>query len=63
MHILSRKLLLGRNLMRMNKMLPNEYDFFPTTWGMPHDYKDFIEEVRSLRHPRTYIVKPSDESS
>ena len=31
--------------MRMQKILPKEYDFFPTSYMLPHDYKDFYEEV------------------
>jgi len=39
--------MLGRHLMRMNKLLPDDYNFFPTTYMIPHDYKDFIEEIRN----------------
>ena len=42
---LARKNMLGRHLMRMQKILPKEYDFFPTSYMLPHDYKDFYEEV------------------
>ena len=37
--------MLGRHLMRMQKILPKEYDFFPTSYMLPHDYKDFYEEM------------------
>jgi len=30
-----RKDLLGRNLTRMRKHFPKEYNFFPRTWVMP----------------------------
>ena len=41
---LARKNMLGRHLMRMQKLLPDEYNFFPTTYMLPHDYKDFFED-------------------
>ena len=44
---LARKNMLGRHLMRMQKSLPSDYDFFPTTYCLPHDYKDFLEETRN----------------
>lgn len=47
--------------MRMMNFLPYDYNFFPITYCMPHDYKDFIEET-SQGNPRTYIVKPEAES-
>ena len=28
----------------MNKLLPNEFNFFPKTYMLPHDYKDFKED-------------------
>jgi len=58
---LARKNMLGRHLMRMMNFLPYDYNFFPITYCMPHDYKDFIEETAS-GNPRTFIVKPEAES-
>ena len=57
---LARKNMLGRHLMRMQRLLPNDYEFFPTTYCLPHDYKDFVEETRNQKHPRTFIAKPED---
>ena len=42
---LARKNMLGRHLMRMKKMFPNEYNFFPLTYMLPQDYKEFFEAV------------------
>ena len=39
---LARKNMLGRHLMRMQKLLPKDFDFFPTSYMLPHDYKDFF---------------------
>jgi hypothetical protein len=38
---LSRKNHLARNLMRMYKAYPEEYDFFPKTWVLPNESNDF----------------------
>lgn len=32
---ISRKDLLARNLARMQKHFPDDYDFFPKTWWLP----------------------------
>ena len=52
--------MLGRHLMRMQRLLPDEYNFFPTSYMLPHDYKDFFEDSSNQKNPRTYIVKPED---
>jgi len=36
---ITRKDLLARNLSRMQKLFPDEYDFFPKTWWLPADFK------------------------
>jgi hypothetical protein len=33
--------MLGRHLMKMKKLLPNDYNFFPLTYMLPHDYREF----------------------
>ena len=47
--------------------MPEEYNFFPRSYSLPHDYKDFLEEIAKKKAkknpvPSTYIVKPNDES-
>lgn len=61
MYNLAKKNMLGRHLMRMQKLCPIDYNFFPSTYIMPHDHKDLIEEALSQKNPRTYIVKPDDD--
>jgi Tubulin-tyrosine ligase family len=36
---ITRKDLLARNLGRMQKAFPEDYDFFPKTWWLPADFK------------------------
>ncbi|KAK2508324.1 hypothetical protein MC885_013189 [Smutsia gigantea] len=52
-----RKDLLARNLNRMQKIYPTEYNIFPRTWCLPADYGDFQSYGRQ-RKTRTYICKP-----
>uniref|UniRef100_A0A8D1ELN3 Uncharacterized protein n=1 Tax=Sus scrofa TaxID=9823 RepID=A0A8D1ELN3_PIG len=52
-----RKDLLARNLNRMQKLYPAEYNIFPRTWCLPADYGDFQSYGRQ-RKTRTYICKP-----
>nr|XP_048290869.1 tubulin polyglutamylase TTLL13 isoform X3 [Myodes glareolus] len=52
-----RKDLLARNLNRMQKLYPTEYNIFPRTWCLPADYGDFQAYGRQ-RKTRTYICKP-----
>ena len=57
---LARKNMLGRHLMKMKKLLPIDYNFFPMTYMLPHDYKDFYEDSIKSKFPVAYIVKPED---
>ena len=52
---LARKTNLGRNLKRMKKLFPAEYDIFPMTYILPAEY----DVLMSQRKPKQfYIVKP-----
>lgn len=52
-----RKDLLARNLNRMLRLFPKDYNFFPKTWCLPADLGDLNAYARSRRN-RTYILKP-----
>ncbi|XP_054069863.1 tubulin polyglutamylase TTLL13 isoform X4 [Rissa tridactyla] len=52
-----RKDLLARNLNRMLRLFPKEYNIFPRTWCLPADYGDF-QAYRRARKRRTFICKP-----
>ncbi|XP_037046574.1 tubulin polyglutamylase ttll6-like [Bradysia coprophila] len=53
-----RKDLLARNLNKMLKVFPEEYNIFPKTWSLPSNYADALNY--SLKHKnRTYIIKPA----
>lgn len=57
MYVLARKNLLAKNLINMQKALPDHYDFFPPTWILPADAKNFREQFNNKR-AKTFIVKP-----
>jgi len=47
MYNIAKKNMLGRHLMKMQKMLPDDFTFFPTSYVLPHDYKDFFEDTQN----------------
>ncbi|XP_054851545.1 tubulin polyglutamylase TTLL6 [Eublepharis macularius] len=52
-----RKDLLARNMGRMLKLFPKEFNFFPRTWCLPADYGELQAYSRSKKH-KTFICKP-----
>ncbi|XP_050424688.1 tubulin polyglutamylase TTLL6-like [Adelges cooleyi] len=52
-----RKDLLARNLNRMIKIFPNDYNFFPKTWYLPIDFTK-LQDHMSQHKGLTYILKP-----
>ena len=57
MYVVTRKNHLARNLMRMKKVFPEEYNFFPQTWLLPYDSVDFRAQFAGLQTtgaPRNY---------
>lgn len=56
-HNIAKKSSLAQNLNQMQKAIPEEYDFFPTTWLIPKEAKAFKEQFNANR-AKTFIVKP-----
>lgn len=54
---LARKNLLAKNLQAMKKSFPTDYNFFPKTWLIPQDAKDFKLQFNSKK-AKTFIIKP-----
>ncbi|XP_043487755.1 tubulin polyglutamylase TTLL13P-like [Polistes fuscatus] len=52
-----RKDLLARNLNRMLKLFPKDYNFFPKTWCFPADHGEAIAYSK-LHRSKTFIIKP-----
>ena len=56
-YTLARKNCLAKNLDLMQQAFPLEYDFFPRTWVLPTDAKNFREQFNNKR-AKTFIIKP-----
>ncbi|XP_069360430.1 LOW QUALITY PROTEIN: tubulin polyglutamylase TTLL13-like [Maniola hyperantus] len=52
-----RKDLLARNLNRMQKIYPKEYNFFPKTWCFPADFSEAFNYSKARKN-KTFIIKP-----
>lgn len=52
-----RKDLLARNLNRMLRLFPKDYNFFPKTWCLPADLGEVLAYSR-MRKNKTFILKP-----
>ncbi|KAE8618128.1 hypothetical protein XENTR_v10009280 [Xenopus tropicalis] len=57
MNEICRKDLLARNMNRLSKLFPKEYNIFPRTWCLPADYGDLQAHCRTKKNS-TYICKP-----
>jgi tubulin polyglutamylase TTLL6/13 len=62
MYAIARKDHLARNLGRMQKHCPDDYQFFPKTWLLPAEYGDFQKYFKECSKNKagrkTYISKP-----
>lgn len=57
MYTLARKNNLARNLGRMRKVRPEDFDFFPMTWTLPAELAEL--KAYAQKNPRcTFILKP-----
>lgn len=57
MYSLAHKNHLSRNLKKMQKYFPKEYDYFPRTWILPYEATDFKSQF-TKKKAKTFIVKP-----
>ena len=59
-----RKDCLAKNMSKMQKLFPDEFDFTPRTWNMPQESNAFLsqakESAKKKKRTRTYIAKPSN---
>jgi tubulin polyglutamylase TTLL6/13 len=58
MYALARKNYLAKNLNRIRKIYPKEYNFFPRTWLIPAEYSDLVMQYNGKKHKKVFIVKP-----
>lgn len=57
MYVLARKNNLAKNLAVMRKNFSHEFSFYPKTWILPQDAKDFKGQFNAKK-AKTFIVKP-----
>ncbi|XP_029696266.1 tubulin polyglutamylase ttll6 isoform X2 [Takifugu rubripes] len=57
MNEICRKDSLARNMNRMLKLFPKDYNIFPRTWCLPADHSDFQAYTRAKKN-KSYICKP-----
>jgi len=57
MNALARKNMLAKNLKALQTEFPNEFNFFPKTWILPADLKDFKAQFNAKK-AKTFIIKP-----
>lgn len=58
-----RKDALCRNMMKMAKERPEEYNFTPKTWTLPSEYNTFLlysRELKKKKKVKTFIAKPAN---
>jgi len=56
-----RKNLLGRNLNKLRKLLPDMFDFFPKTWTLPTERIGLMKEMKKFENRKgsasmTYLM-------
>lgn len=60
-----RKNYLAKNIEKMRRAFPEEFDFYPKTWLLPTDHAEVLAHLRinsSKRKEFTLIAKPWDQS-
>ncbi|XP_051967264.1 tubulin polyglutamylase TTLL7-like isoform X3 [Xyrauchen texanus] len=58
-----RKDCLARNMAKMIKSQPQEYNFIPKTWIFPAEctqFQNYVKELKRKRKQKTFIVKPAN---
>lgn len=57
---MARKDHFARNLNRMLKKFPEDYEFYPQTWLLPAEYGDFRKQFKenNTKGRKTFISKP-----
>lgn len=68
MYLIARKTFLGKNLKKLQKLFPDEYQFFPRTWILPQEMPELRQYAaaqrkgQSKKKKATFIVKPDCQS-
>ena len=60
---ISKKDSLAKNILKICKVLPQDFDFVPKTWIMPTDYSSLLTyaiDMKKMQQKRTFIMKPAN---
>lgn len=60
---ISRKDALARNMLKISKLIPDEYNFVPQTWILPSDFnylQSYAIDMKRAQKKKTFILKPSN---
>ncbi len=60
---ISKKDALARNMLKMQKLLPQEFDFVPRSWIMPSEYSSLVaygNDAKKTKLNKTFIMKPAN---
>lgn len=57
---LAKKISLTQSIRSMQEIFPDEYNFYPKSWVIPAQIKEFHDYCSNLSNPSWFIVKPDD---
>ena len=57
---LAKKISLTQSIRSMQELFPDEYTFYPKSWIIPAQLKDFKDYCASNKNQSWFIVKPDD---
>eukprot|EP00795_Rhopilema_esculentum_P004658 gene4658-20939_t len=60
---ISRKDTLARNMSKMQKDCPDEFNFVPQTWNFPGEYtafQSYLRDLKKRKKHKTFIIKPAN---
>jgi len=60
---ISRKDTLARNMAKMHKECPEEFNFVPQTWNFPGEYtafQSYLRDSKKKKKQKTFIIKPAN---
>ena len=60
--VISNKKKLGSGLMRMYRLYPEQYDFFPQTYLLPVEYNDFKIQCEKVARQRREVARKEQAS-
>ena len=57
-YLLCKKNFLASHLLKLQQMLPEDYDFFPKTWILPFNFNNLQDYAEENSYKKVFIAKP-----